>query len=193
MRVLAVSGSLRAASTNSALLRAAVDAARKNVAVTRFTGTDGRGVGGLPLFNPDEDGDPAHPAIEAWRVALAQSDAVMIACPEYAHGVPGVLKNALDWVVASGELVDKPVALLHASPRSTFARAALTEILTVMSARLVADASVTIPLIGKTPDEAAAILAMPDHRFALHGAVMRLVEAVPRSTVGGVTAHQRDE
>ncbi|MFD1627301.1 NADPH-dependent FMN reductase [Azospirillum griseum] len=178
MRVLAVSGSLRAASTNRALLQAAVASARDGVAVTLFAGGDGRGVGGLPLFNPDEDGDPAHLAVQAWRAALTQADAVVIACPEYAHGVPGALKNALDWVVASGELVDKPVALLHASPRSGYARAALAEILTVMSTRLVYEASVTIPLMGKTPEETAAILAQPEHRVALGDALARLSAAV---------------
>jgi len=61
--------------------------------------------------------------------------------PEYAHGVPGVLKNGLDWVVGSGELVDKPVTLFNASPRGTYAQASLTETLTVMSAKVVPEAS----------------------------------------------------
>lgn len=179
MAILAISGSLRAASTNSALLRAAAAVAPDGVTVTVFAGLDGRGVGGLPPFNPDddgddEDGDPALPTVRAFRAALVAADAVVIACPEYAHGVPGALKNALDWVVASGEFVDKPTALLHASPRSAYARAALAEVLTVMSARLVGEASVTIPLMGKTPDEAAAILARDDHRAALRAALSRL-------------------
>ncbi len=174
MAILAISGSLRAASTNSALLRAAAAVAPDGVTVTVFAGLDGRGVGGLPPFNPDDDGDPALPTVRAFRAALVAADAVMIACPEYAHGVPGALKNALDWVVASGEFVDKPTALLHASPRSAYARAALAEVLTVMSARLVGEASVTIPLMGKTPDEAAAILARDDHRAALRAALSRL-------------------
>jgi NAD(P)H-dependent FMN reductase len=181
MQVLAISGSLRAASTNSALLRATAAAAPDGVTVTVFAGLDGRGVGSLPLFNPDEDGDPALPAVKAFRDALAAADAVAIACPEYAHGVPGAFKNALDWVVASGEMVDKPVALLHASPRSAYAREALTEILTVISARLIDEASVTIPLMGKAPEEAAAILARTESVAALRNALAVIETAVVAS------------
>jgi len=178
MRVLAISGSLRTASTNSALLRAAAAVAPEDVTVTVFTGLDGRGVGSLPPFNPDEDGDLALPAVKAFRDALTAADAVVIACPEYAHGVPGALKNALDWVVASGEMVDKPVALLHASPRSVYAREALTEILTVISARLIHDASVTVPLTGKTLDEAAVILAYPENATVLRNALAAIEVAI---------------
>ncbi|RJF82451.1 NAD(P)H-dependent oxidoreductase [Azospirillum cavernae] len=187
MRVLAISGSLRAASTNSALLRAAAAVAPDGVTVTVFAGLDGRGVGGLPLFNPDDDGgdgEPALPTVRAFRAALVAADAVVIACPEYAHGVPGALKNALDWVVASGELVDKPTALLHASPRSAYARAALAEVLTVMSARLVEEASVTIPLMGKTPDEAAVILTSAESVAALRGALLAMGVAVAARGTG---------
>lgn len=181
MRVLAISGSLRAASTNSALLRAAAAAAPEGVTVTVFAGLDGRGVGSLPPFNPDEDSDPALPAVRDFRDALAAAEAVVIACPEYAHGVPGALKNALDWVVASGEMVDKPVALLHASSRSSYAREALTEILTVISARLIDEASVTVPLMGKTPEEAAIILARTESVVALRNALAIMETAVAAS------------
>jgi chromate reductase, NAD(P)H dehydrogenase (quinone) len=184
MRVLAISGSLRAASTNSALLRAVVGAAPDGVSVTVFAGSDGRGVGGLPLFNPDEDIAPALPTVRGFRAALVAADAVVIACPEYAHGVPGALKNALDWVVASGELVDKPTALLHASPRSAYARVALTEVLTVMSARLVDEASVTIPLMGKTPEEAAVILTSAESVVALRSALVAMGVAVAARAAG---------
>ena len=73
--------------------------------------------------------------------------------PGYAHGVPGVLKNALDWIVGSGEIVDKPVALLNASPRSIYAQASLRETITVMSGRLLEEASATVPLLGKNLSE----------------------------------------
>jgi NAD(P)H-dependent FMN reductase len=83
---------------------------------------------------------------------LIACDAVVIASPEYAHGVPGVLKNALDWIVGSGELVGKPVALINASSRATHAWASLLEILTTMSACVIREASLTIPLQGRTWD-----------------------------------------
>jgi chromate reductase, NAD(P)H dehydrogenase (quinone) len=102
----------------------------------------------LPRFNPDLDGDPAPEAVARFRAALQVCDAALISSPEYAHGVPGVLKNALDWVVGSGELVNKPIALVNASRRATHAWASLAETLAVMSARVIPDASITVPLEG---------------------------------------------
>src|SRR5262249_3208682 len=106
-------------------------------------------VGQLPPFNPDLDTDRPPTPVSAFRAALQSADAVLLSSPEYAHGVPGVLKNALDWIVGSGELVDKPIALVNASTRATHAWASLRETLTVMSARVVDDASLTIPLDGR--------------------------------------------
>jgi chromate reductase, NAD(P)H dehydrogenase (quinone) len=68
------------------------------------------GVSRLPHFSPDLDGENAPAPVADWRAQLKTSDGVLISSPEYAHGVPGSLKNALDWVVGSGEFVEKPVA-----------------------------------------------------------------------------------
>jgi NAD(P)H-dependent FMN reductase len=147
MRILAISGSLRDASSNTALLRAAVALAPNDIDVVLYDG-----IGALPHFNPDQDDAPIA-EVAAFRAAISGSDGVLISTPEYAHGIPGVLKNALDWLVGSGELVDKPVALFNASPRSTYAVASLTETLTVMSAKLVSEAGVTIQLAGRALPE----------------------------------------
>ncbi|MDQ2687814.1 MAG: NAD(P)H-dependent oxidoreductase [Armatimonadota bacterium] len=154
MHLLAISGSLRAGSSNTVLLRAAAQLAPKGVEITLYDG-----LGDLPHFNPDLDaeGEAGPEAVEDFRARLREADGVLISSPEYAHGVPSVLKNALDWVVGSGEFVGKPVALLNARPNSTFAQASLTETLTVMMAVLVAEASATIPLPGNTVDEAAIV------------------------------------
>lgn len=106
----------------------------------------------LPPFNPDLDGDRASIAVTRFRAQLQACDAVLISSPEYAHGVPGVLKNALDWVVGSGELVDKPIAVINASRRATHAWTSLKDTLSVMSARVIVAASVTVPLDGKALD-----------------------------------------
>ena len=98
----------------------------------------------------------------------------MISSPEYAHGVPGVLKNALDWLVSSGETVGKPVALLNASPRSTYAQASLREILTTMAARVNETASVTVPLLGSALD-AAGIVAHPELSAMLRAAMSAFI------------------
>ncbi|GGD01179.1 NADPH-dependent FMN reductase [Undibacterium terreum] len=141
IEILAISGSLRTHSSNTALLHAAAQLAPAGIAVSVYDG-----VGDLPLFNPDLEGQEPVSVLELRR-QLRVSHCVIISSPEYAHGVTGAIKNLLDWVVGSGELVDKPVALLNASARATWSHAALTEILTVMNARLIPAASLTIPLI----------------------------------------------
>src|SRR6266436_2511866 len=102
MQLLALSGSLRGASTNTTLLKAAAALAPGDVTLHIYDG-----LGDLPHFNPDLDKDPPHAAVDEFRFHLRKSAGVIISTPEYAHGVPGVLKNALDWLVASGELYEK--------------------------------------------------------------------------------------
>src|SRR5262245_57944072 len=143
VRVLAISGSLRAASSNGALVNAAARLAPVDTDVSIY-----RDLETIPPFNPDLDTEEAPAAVSRFRAALEASDAVLISSPEYAHGVSGVLKNALDWVVGSGELTDKPIAVINASSRATHAHAALVETLTTMSARVIQDASITAPLNG---------------------------------------------
>src|SRR4029078_10417360 len=141
--LLAISGSLRRVSANSAVIRAVARLAAAHVRVTIYDG-----LRDLPAFSPDQDDLGAPDAVRRFRTALASSDAVLICSPEYAHGVPGALKNALDWVVSSGELIDKPVALINASARATHAHASVRQTLTTMSGRLIDAASITIPLDG---------------------------------------------
>src|SRR5690349_8500891 len=106
-RLLTVSGSLRAGSSNATLLTAATIVAPADVTIVSFDG-----LADLPAFNPDVEASGPEPvAVTRWREALVSADAVLISSPEYAHGIPGALKNALDWVVGSGELVGKPVGL----------------------------------------------------------------------------------
>lgn len=140
--VLALSGSLRAASVNSRLLRAAARLAPPWVAIKLFDG-----LGELPLFNPDRDIDPPAQVIDL-RHAVARADALLIASPEYAHGVSGTIKNTLDWLVSFEPFVHKPVAVWNASPRAHHADDALRETLRTMSAEIIEPASVSIPLLG---------------------------------------------
>ena len=141
-RILALCGSLRSVSMNAALLRAAARLSPPGIQVELF-----EGVGSLPLFNPELETAMPAPVITL-HARVAASDALLIASPEYAHGVTGVLKNALDWLVSFEGFVDKRVAIFNASPRSVHADAALREILTTMSARLVSAACLSLPLRG---------------------------------------------
>jgi NAD(P)H-dependent FMN reductase len=153
------------------LLRAAAALAPEGIEITMYDG-----VRDLPHFNPDlEFTDP--PSVMDFRARLRASDGVLICSPEYAHGVPGAFKNALDWVVGSGEFVDKPVALLNASPRSTYAQASIRETLTVMTARIVADASVDVPIAGKKLDD-AGIVSDPEISGILRAAIDAFARAI---------------
>lgn len=147
MRILAISGSLRAASSNSAILRIAAEEAPPGIEVRLDDG-----IGTLPFFNPDLDGaldDPALPAsVRALRAAIAEADVVLISSPEYAHGISGVMKNALDWLVGGAEMVDKRVVLFNTAPHATHAHAAIEETLRTMSVRLDADAALSIAMRG---------------------------------------------
>ena len=174
MRILAISGSLRAVSSNTAVLQAAQLLAPPDVEITLY-----ERLGELPHFNPDLDidGGSVPPAVLDLRARVGRADGLLISSPEYAHGVPGAMKNALDWLVASVEFPGKPVALLSASARSIYVQAALVEILTTMSARLIADASVTVPVVDKTVG-AAAMAADPAIASVLRDALGAFVRAI---------------
>ncbi len=131
MLVLAISGSLRARSSNAALLRAAATVAPDGTAFDFYDG-----LGALPHFNPDldEEGMTPPPPVADLRARCAAAGAILLCSPEYAHGVPGALKNALDWLVSDGDLVTKPVAVIAASPSTgEHAYAQLDETLRTMS------------------------------------------------------------
>lgn len=169
---LALSGSLRLESSSTALLRAAALLASPG---TRLVPYDGLAL--LPPFNPDLDRDPLPGAVVNLRGRIAAADGVIICSPEYAHGIPGVLKNALDWLVGGIEIFAKPVALLNPSPRATHAQASLVEVLRTMGADLVPGALVTVPLVGRNLD-AASISAVPELAALVRGALLAMVAAV---------------
>jgi NAD(P)H-dependent FMN reductase/RimJ/RimL family protein N-acetyltransferase len=149
--ILAIPGSLRARSTNLLLLETTALLAKADLRLEIFAQ-----LGDIPLFNPDRADLP--PAIAALRRSIESADAVIISAPEYAHGLPGALKNALDWLVSGIELTGKPVALFNTSARSVYAQAALQEVLVTLGSSFLDRACVTIPLTAdsRTPEELAA-------------------------------------
>src|ERR1051325_8048674 len=173
MRILAISGSLRSKSTNTQVLRAVSKLAPITISVVVETALDS-----LPYFNPDldEEGMMPPPEVRAWRSRIATADALLICSPEYAHGMPGVLKNALDWLVSGAEIPHKPVGLINASPRSIHAQTSLADTLKTMMARLVPAASLTLALSGRELD-AKAIAATPEFAEPLKKALDALVAA----------------
>ena len=174
LRLLGISGSLRSASSHTTVLHALQAIARTVVIVSLYDG-----LGDLPYFNPDLDGETDTPPapVGQLRTQIGQADGLLISSPEYAHGVPGVLKNALDWLVSSLEFPGKPVALINISPRSTFVHASLSETLTTMSASLIVDPAFTIALPRKGLD-VAGMLADPQVNQSLHAALDAFAHAI---------------
>jgi chromate reductase len=172
MKIVAISGSLRNGSSNTAALRAAARLAPRGVQVVLFDG-----IASLPFFNPDLDGDQVPTLVAALRAAIGSADALLISSPEYARGVAGVMKNALDWLVASFEFPNKPVALINTSPRATHALAALRLTLETMSARIVDEACITLPLLGTANGE-DDIVGNAELADAIREAMVRFAAAV---------------
>jgi chromate reductase len=134
--VLAICGSLQRKSGNLSLLELARANAPAGVEVRIFDG-----LRHLPHFDPDiEKAGAAPEAVTAWRAAIAESDALLIASPEYGHSLPGALKNGIDWVIGTGELETKVVAVTAAVPideRGRLGLKALRDTLGAVSARIV--------------------------------------------------------
>ena len=105
MHLLALSGSLRHSSSNTALLQAAANLAPEGVEITVY-----QSLGDLPHFNPDLS-EADLPNVTDFIARVRAADGLLISSPEYAHGVPGVLKNALDWLVGGDAFYLKPVAI----------------------------------------------------------------------------------
>lgn len=172
LNILALCGSLRTRSTNRTLLEAAQALSPAGLTVTRIV--DGSIV---PHFNADlEAGGNEPEEARDWRSLVAGADGLLVSSPEYAAGIPGAFKNALDWLVGDPRFYQKPVAILRASDRSLGAQAALRLVLSTMSADIVEPASITVPLLGKDvtaselcsdPVQSAAIICALD-AFAQH-------------------------
>ena len=144
LQVLAVAGSLRAGSFNRALLRAAQALQPDGLQIEPFD------LAPLPLFNQDLAGEHTPQPVQAWREALWAADALLIATPEYNHGVPGVLKNALDWASrppGRQPLAGLPVAIMGATPNlwgTARAQAHLRQTLVYPDARVLSQPEVLI-------------------------------------------------
>jgi chromate reductase len=140
--IFSISGSLRSSSSNHNILKFLGTMVPADINYTIYGD-----LAQIPPFDPGLDNETPPEAVTELRNAIAQSDAVIICTPEYAFGVPGQLKNALDWLVSSSTLVDKPVALITASSVGENAHKALLLILGALSANVIAEATLLIPFI----------------------------------------------
>ncbi|MCH6259291.1 NAD(P)H-dependent oxidoreductase [Puniceicoccaceae bacterium K14] len=145
LKILALSGSLRKASYNTAAINALKALAPSYVEIVVG------GIGDLPLFNPDRENEVI-PSLEKLKNTLGESSGLILATPEYAHGISGPLKNALNWLVSGVEFPHKPIMLINTSPRASHAQESLKEILITMSGRIVERANVSVPLLNSELD-----------------------------------------
>lgn len=165
-RVRCLSGSLRQMSANTAALLAARHLAPPDLELVLY-----EQLGALPLFNPDVEGEALPDVVRDLRLEVGCSDALLIACPEYAHGVPGAFKNLLDWLVGSLKFPGKAVLLLNTSGRgSHHAQDALCEIMRTMSACLLSTDPLGVSLPGAGCSQ-AQVLASPERCRELHAAL----------------------
>jgi chromate reductase len=138
MKILGISGSLRADSYNTKLLRAAAELLPREAELELWSGLKA-----VPPYDEEDDVEPAPAAVAELRAAIAEADAVLFATPEYNASIPGVLKNALDWVsrpLKSNPLRNKPVAVVGASTGAfgaVWSQAELRKVLASIGARVV--------------------------------------------------------
>jgi chromate reductase len=151
LRIVGISGSLRENSANTNVLIKLGELFDEHTTYSIF-----EGIGDFPFFSPEiEEGNEA---VKRFRKAMHEADGVVICTPEYAFGMSGVLKNALDWLVSSGELNDKPVVALSASPLPSGGDRALGSLLnTLMALGTNVCAAISIPTITKKTNNAGML------------------------------------
>jgi NAD(P)H-dependent FMN reductase len=169
-----ICGSLRAGSTNKALLRTVDAMMPADVATYLYDGLER-----LPHFNPDDDQDPLPAAVKDLRARIAAADAILISTPEYAGAMPGTFKNLLDWTVGGVEISDKPAAWINIASTggATATHESLTTVLNYTGAKVIEAACVRIPI----PRDAVGsngLIDDPGLRADINAAVTRLLDAV---------------
>jgi chromate reductase, NAD(P)H dehydrogenase (quinone) len=148
-KILAIPGSLRPNSSSNLILSELSSFLPPNVTIEVY-----QGVGSLPHFN---DAEQVHESVADFRDRVREADAVLICTPEYAFGIPGSLKNALDWTVSSGEFYNKAVGLITASSQGEKGHAAMMLVLTAISAHIIEEASMVISFVRSKLDSTGKI------------------------------------
>ncbi|MCR8725333.1 NADPH-dependent FMN reductase [Frigidibacter sp. ROC022] len=171
MNILAISGSGRADSTNTAMLRAVARIARPAHEVTVFAE-----VAGLPVFSPDLEAGPLPETVAHFVGLIERSDAVIISSPEYVRAIPGGMKNAIDWLVSRDEIITKPIVLMHCSHRGDDMLEQLRLVLATVSQRFREDLFLRFHFMKLSPGEIATRMASPGNQKAVAGFLKDLAE-----------------
>jgi len=174
LKITAISGSLKSTSANSTILKTLSAFKRDAVQFNIYNGLED-----IPAFNPDKEQGNA--AVAEFKRQLKEADGVIISTPEYAFGVPGVLKNALDWTVSSGELNEKPVIAISASPMYAGGDKAMTSLLLTLGAlgtKMTEHSSLSIAnVLNKLKDGAVSDQATLDQLHALFDHLINTIAA----------------
>lgn len=162
MNILAISGSPREGSTNTHLLLTLANQASSYSEIEVY-----ESIGALPIFSPDIDADAAPENVKAFASAVAAADGLIISSPEYVRAIPGGLKNAIDWLVPREELVNKPIALVHASHRGDDMLSSLRLVLNTVTSNFDEESFLQFPLMSKSPDEVRAFLFQAENAIKI--------------------------
>lgn len=158
MKILAISGSARHNSTNTAMLRAVSFMAPATFSISVFDQ-----VGALPVFSPDLETDELPPPVCAFMNQVAASDGLIVSSPEYTEHSRRT-ENAIDWLVSCNLLTTKPIALMHASHRGDDMLVDLRTVLGTVSSKFSCDLFLRFSLMNLTPDQISEVLSDPQNR-----------------------------
>lgn len=175
MKLLAISGSARAASTNTALLQTLAEARPPDVEMEII-----HNLHCLPVFSPDLEGPHTPSTVRDFITAIDQADGVIISSPEYVRAIPGGLKNAIDWLVSGEVIIDKPVALIHASHRGDDMLASLRLVLGTVTSAFQQQVFQRFPLVSKSPEEVRSFLLEKENTELLQAYVVEFTNAIRR-------------
>lgn len=172
IKILAICGSLRTTASNNKIITYAASLVPANVDFHIYDG-----LAEIPPFN---DSDEAPESVTKFRNLLASADGVFFCSPEYAFGIPGALKNAIDWTVSSGELTNKPVALVTAATGGDKAHAAWLLIFKALSSIIPENGALLIPFVRTKLNEKGEV-SDPATRESLTKVLNALIEAATLS------------
>lgn len=175
VKLLAISGSARAASTNTALLQVLAEVSPAGVKIDII-----QNLHILPVFSPDLEGQLTPPAVRDFIAAISQADGVIISSPEYVRAIPGGLKNAIDWLVSGEVIIDKPVALIHASHRGDDMLASLRLVLNTVTSAFQEQTFRRLPLVSKSPEEVNVYLRTKENQEQLRAYIAEFIDAISK-------------
>lgn len=177
MKILAISGSSREASTNTALLQTMRNLAPLGVDISVFYRLHA-----LPVFTPDAEMENTPLVVRKFLEVVSTNDGLIISSPEYIRAIPGGLKNAIDWMVSRFEVIGKPIVLVHASHRGDDMLASLRMVLSTLSNNFLEHLFLRVPLIGKSPEEVVNFLYLPENESQIRSFLLKFAAAVHESS-----------